>query len=55
MAHRQRRHHADLAVGDVVGLTVWCVPDGRAGRSLVDRTTQVMERAPVLFLDGAGD
>lgn len=45
--------HADVAVGDVVGVTLWRVPDGSAGRGLVDRTAQVMERAPVLFREGA--
>lgn len=45
--------HAELAVGDLVGLTLWRVPDGSGGRGIVDRTAQVMERSPVLFREGS--
>jgi hypothetical protein len=45
--------HADLAVGDLCGLTLWRVPDGSGSRGLIDRTAQVMERSPVLFREGS--
>lgn len=45
--------HADLAVGDLVGLTLWRVPNGTGGRGITDRTAQVMTRAPVLYREGS--
>jgi hypothetical protein len=44
--------HAELAVGDLVGVTLWRVPDGAGARGITSRTAQVMERSPVLFREG---
>lgn len=46
--------HADIFVGDVVGLTLWRVPNQSAGRGLVGRAAQVMERTPSFYRDGTG-
>ena len=44
--------HADLSVGDLVTLTLWRVPNQSAGRGLVGRAAQVVDRTPSFYRDG---
>lgn len=44
--------HADLSVGDLVTLTLWRVPNQSAGRGLVQRAAQIVDRTPSFYRDG---